>query len=130
MFLEHSLNVCESGRAVGIPTNVQLNASFSWLAGLKDVEPGVWIRGCLLFHLQAVTNFLSRIRRKSGRSRLQILVWICECPQGSFISGTVLLRGMMELLEHFPDAKCCFSLDEHRQHPSMAYQSSCRVAVV
>ena len=49
VLLKYSLNICKSCRTVGIPTETQLDLFFSRLARLKDVEPGMRIRGSLLF---------------------------------------------------------------------------------
>ena len=120
VFLEHGLDVCESGRAECVPTNAQLDIFFSRLARLKDVEPGVWVCGRFLLLPQAVANFLSCIGRKGGISGLLILVWIGSRPQWFFISRTELLHGTMELLEYFSNTEGCTSLNKLPQHLSVA----------
>jgi len=48
----------------------QLDLFFPWFVRLKDMEPGMGIRGGLLFLLQMDFDFLSRIRCKRGVTRL------------------------------------------------------------
>jgi len=81
VLLEYSLDIRKSGCAVGVPAETQLDIFSSRFAGLKDVEPGAWICGRLLFLQQVVTDFLSRIGCESGIAGFQRAIRRSECPR-------------------------------------------------